>query len=52
MWGEKSHATVIREASRRLGGKEGNFKVGPISNKHIQYLKPIIKELSLHLYVD
>lgn len=30
----------------------GGFKAGPISNKHIQYLKQIIKELPLHGDVD
>lgn len=40
-----------KKSSRGLCGKDGNLKI-TVSNKHIQYLKQIIKELLSHLYVD
>lgn len=40
-----------KKSSRGLCGKDGNLKIA-VSNKHIQYLKQIIKELLSHLYVD
>lgn len=40
-----------KKSSGGLCGKDGNLKI-TVSNKHIQYLKQIIKELLSHLYVD